>query len=87
MDRTVANGGALLENVGNGGTTEVEPVFFLGAQAGLQAIGSRPKPVTDSFDYGNRRGVGVAATDGMERTTMNGFMHGQGTINVSAAGD
>lgn len=87
MDRTPANGGCLLENVGNGGTTEVEPTFLLGAQALLLAWAQRMQVKTDEFDYQNKRGVAVAEIRGCEKTTMNSFQHGVATAYVSAVGD
>lgn len=87
MDRTPANGGCLLEDVGNGGTTEVEPVFFLGAQALLLAWAKRMSVKMDEWDYQNKRGVAVAETRGCVKTTYNSFDHGMATGYVSAAGD
>ena len=87
MDRTPANGGCLLENVGNGGTTEVEPTFLLGAQALLLCWAQRMKIKMDEFDYANKRGVACAEIRGCEKTTMNSFQHGVATGYVSAVGD
>ena len=87
MDYTPANGGCLLENVGNGGTTEVEPTFLLGAQALVLAWAQRMKVKMDEFDYQNKRGVAVSEIRGCEKTTMNSFQHGLATGYVSAAGD
>jgi N4-gp56 family major capsid protein len=87
MDRTPANGGCLLENVGNGGTVEVEPVFVLGAQALLLAWAQRMVPKTDEFDYSNKRGVAVTEIRGCEKATYNSFQHGLVTAYVSAVGD
>lgn len=87
MDRTTANGGALLENVGNGGTTEVGICALMGAQALLYEYGERMKPIVDLDDYENNRGVGVKETRGCEKTTFNSFMHGVVQVFVSAVGD
>lgn len=87
MDRTPANGGCLLENVGSGGTVEVEPVFMLGAQALFLAWGQRMKVKMDEWDYQNRRGVAVAEIRGCEKATSNSFQHGVATGYVSAVGD
>ncbi len=87
MDRTPANGGCLLENVGSGSTVEVEPIFFLGAQALLLAWAQRMQVKMDEFDYQNRRGVAVAEIRGCEKTTYNSFQHGMATGYVSAVGD
>lgn len=87
MDRLPASGGCLLENVGDSGTTEVEPVFFLGAQALLLAWASRMKVKMDEWDYQNKRGVAVAEIRGCEKATYNSFQHGMATAYVSAVGD
>ena len=87
MDRTPANGGCLLENVGDSGTTEVEPVFFLGAQALFLAWAQRMEVKMDEFDYQNKRGVAVAEIRGCEKSTFNSFQHGMATAYVSAVGD
>jgi N4-gp56 family major capsid protein len=87
LDRTPANGGVLLENVGDSATTEVEPVFMCGAQALLLAWAQRMQVKTDEFDYQNKRGVAVAEIRGCEKTTFNSFQHGVVTGYVSAVGD
>lgn len=87
MDRTPANGGCLLENVGDSATTEVEPVFLLGAQALLLAWAQRMQVKTDEFDYANKRGVAVAEIRGCEKATYNSYQHGVATAYVSAVGD
>lgn len=87
MDRTPALGGNLLEDVGNGGTTEVSPVFFCGAQALVLAWAARMSIKMDEFDYQNKRGVAVTEIRGCEKTSMNLFQHGMATGYVSAVGD
>ncbi len=87
MDRTPSNGGCLLENVGDGGTTEVEPVLMLGAQALLLAWAQRMQAKTDEFDYANKRGVAISEIRGCEKATYNSFQHGVATAYVSAVGD
>ena len=87
MDKTPANNGCLLENVGSGSTVEVEPVFMLGAQALVIAWAQRMKVKMDEFDYQNKRGVAVSEIRGCEKTTMNSFQHGLATGYVSAVGD
>lgn len=87
MDRLPASGGCLLENVGNGGTVEVEPMFLCGAQALLLAWAQRPDVVMDEFDYKNKRGVAVSEIRGCEKANYNSFQHGLATAYVSAAGD
>ena len=46
-------------NIGNGGTTEVTPVYLLGAQALAHAICKRTKSIEETFDYGDKHGVAV----------------------------
>lgn len=87
LDRTPANGGCWLENVGNAGTTDVEPVFFLGAQALLYPIARRLFIETKQFDYGNRSGVAFGIIDGCAKATFNQIQHGMVTGWVSAQGD
>lgn len=87
MDRTPANGGCLLENVGAGGTVEVEPIFLLGAQALGLAWAQRMQIKTDDFDYKNKRGVACAEIRGCEKLMMNSYQHGMATGYVSAVGD
>ncbi|MEM2160741.1 MAG: DUF4043 family protein [Candidatus Nitrosotenuis sp.] len=87
MDYTPANGGCLLENVGDSSTTDVGPIFLLGAQALILAWSKRTSIKTDEWDYQNKRGVAVAETRGCKKTTFNSFMHGQCTGYVSAVGD
>jgi N4-gp56 family major capsid protein len=87
MDRTPANGGCLLENVGDSATTEVEPIFLVGAQALLLAWAARMSVKTDDWDYQNRRGVAVAEIRGCRKATFNSFQHGLVTGYVSAVGD
>jgi N4-gp56 family major capsid protein len=87
MDRTPANGGCLLENVGASATTEVEPFFLLGAQALVLAWAQRMAVKLDEFDYQNKRGVATSEIRGCEKTTMNSFQHGLATGYVSAVGD
>jgi N4-gp56 family major capsid protein len=87
MDRLSTAGGCLLENVGDSGTTEVEPIFFCGAQALLLAWAKRMSAKTDEWDYQNKRGVAVAETRGCVKSTFNMYQHGMATGYVSAVGD
>lgn len=87
MDRLSTAGGCLLENVGNGGTTEVEPTFLVGAQALLLAWAQEMKVKMDEFDYQNKRGVAVSEIRGCEKATYDSFQHGVVTGYVSAVGD
>lgn len=87
MDRTPANGGCWLENVGNGGTVDVEPVFFCGAQTLLHAQAKRLSIKTKQFDYDNKWGVAIGETRGCAKATFNSVQHGMVTGWVSAQGD
>jgi hypothetical protein len=87
MDRTPANGGCLLENVGNGGTVEVEPFFLCGAQALIMAVANRMEVRTQEFDYQNKMGVAVTTVRGVVKGTFNSFQTGMATAYVSAVGD
>lgn len=61
-------------NIGNGGTTEVTPVYLLGAQAIAYAIAKRWKSVTEEFDYGDKHGIAVEAIYGIRK-----MLFGSGT--------
>lgn len=87
MDRALASGGCMLENVGDSGTVEVEPTFLLGAQAVLLAWGQRTRIIFDERDYKNKRGVAVAETRGAKKAVFNSFDHGMARAYVSAVGD
>jgi|WetSurMetagenome_2_1015567.scaffolds.fasta_scaffold40789_2 N4-gp56 family major capsid protein len=87
MDNTPANGGCLLENVGDSATTEVEPIFLVGAQALLLAWAAHMSVKTDDWDYQNRRGVAVAEIRECRKATYNSYQHGLVTGYVSAVGD
>ena len=87
LDRLSTDGGCLLENVGDGATTEVEPIFVCGAQALLLAWAARMSVRTDNWDYQNRRGVAVREIRGCRKSTFNDFQHGLVTNYVSAVGD
>ncbi len=54
-------------NVGNGGNTNVSPVYMLGAQALGLAVARRAKTVTKEFDYGDKFGVAVDQIDGIAK--------------------
>lgn len=54
-------------NIGNGGTTEVTPVYMLGAQSLAHAWCKRWKSVTEQFDYGDKHGVAVEAIMGIRK--------------------
>jgi N4-gp56 family major capsid protein len=55
-------------NLGNGGTTEVTPVFMLGAQALIQAFAKRWTTKEQIFDYDDKHGVAVEAIMGIRKT-------------------
>lgn len=54
-------------NIGNGGTTEVTPVYLCGAQALAVAWAKRWKTVTEEFDYGDKQGVAVEGILGVRK--------------------
>jgi N4-gp56 family major capsid protein len=55
------------ENLGNGGTVEVTPVYLCGAQALAIAYAKRPKSITEEFDYGDKHGVAIEAIYGVRK--------------------
>lgn len=57
----------IYENLGNGGTTEVTPVYLCGAQALAVAYAKRWKSVTEEFDYGDKYGVAIEAIYGVRK--------------------
>jgi N4-gp56 family major capsid protein len=91
----------IYENLGNGGTAEVTPVYLCGAQALAVAYAKRWRTVTEEFDYGDKYGVavegiygvrkiifgsGVADTDDLkDNGVVTGFFATTGTATVSAA--
>lgn len=58
----------IYENLGNGGTTEVTPVYLCGAQALIAAYAKRWKTVTENFDYEDKSGVAIEAIYGIRKT-------------------
>jgi N4-gp56 family major capsid protein len=54
-------------NLGNGGTTEVTPVYLLGAQALAHAWCKRWTSKTEEFDYGDKHGVAVESIMGIRK--------------------
>lgn len=87
MSRVHTSGGAMIENVGDSGTTEVEATFLCGAQAVCHAVAQRPKVVTDEFDYKNKKGLAVTMVRGAGKATFDSIQHGLVTAYVSAVGD
>ena len=61
---------ATLANLGDSGNTDIGPVYLCGAQAFGMAWGKRWKTVTETFDYGDKVGVGVEAIYGLEKLTF-----------------
>lgn len=55
------------ENLGNGGTVEVTPVYLCGAQALAVAYAKRWRSVTEVFDYGDKHGVAVESIMGVRK--------------------
>jgi N4-gp56 family major capsid protein len=87
MDRAPASGGCWLQDVGAGGTVDVEPIFFMGSQALLYPIAKRLFIKTKQFDYDNRYGVAFGMIDGCAKATFNQIQHGMVTGWASAQGD
>jgi N4-gp56 family major capsid protein len=54
-------------NLGDSATTEVTPVYLLGAQALAIAYAKRWKTETETFDYGDKDGVAVDAIYGVRK--------------------
>lgn len=54
-------------NLGDSATTEVTPVFLLGAQALAHAVCKRWRTVTEEFDYGDKHGVAVDTIMGIRK--------------------
>ena len=54
-------------NIGNGGTTEVTPVYLMGAQALAHATAKRWVTQTEDFDYGDKKGVAVESIYGIRK--------------------
>jgi len=61
-------------NLGASATTEVTPVYLLGAQAIAQANCKRWKTIEQEFDYGDKHGVAVESIMGIRK-----MMFGTGT--------
>lgn len=55
------------ENLGDGGTVEVTPVYLCGAQALAVAWARRFKTVTETFDYGDKDGVAIDGIYGVRK--------------------
>lgn len=57
----------IYENLGNGGTTEVTPVYLCGAQALAIAYAKRWTSKTEEFDYADKQGVAIEAIYGVRK--------------------
>lgn len=55
-------------NLGASATTEVTPVYLLGAQAVAVAYAKRWRSITEEFDYGDKYGVAIDGIYGVEKT-------------------
>lgn len=55
------------ENLGDGGTAEVTPVYLCGGQALAIAWARRWKTVTETFDYGDKDGVAIDGIYGVRK--------------------
>lgn len=77
---------ATITGVGNG-SIDVSPNFLCGAQAVGLAWGQRSKFATDTFDYGNKKGVAVSEVRGVEKLTYNSIQHGVVTVYSSGVAD
>ena len=76
----------VITGVGNG-TIDVEPWYLLGSSAIGVAIGEPTHKIRDTFDYGNREGVGVACIRGVDKLMHNSIQHGMLTGYVSGVAD
>ena len=77
----------VLAGAGNGGTTDVGPVYLCGAQALGVAWGQEPKSTTDTRDYGFRHGVGIEEARGVSKMVFNDKDHGVVTGYFAAVAD
>lgn len=90
-------------NIGSGGTTEVTPVYLMGAQALAIAYAKRWRSRTEMFDYGDKYGVAIDGiygvskvrfgtgasdtTDLKDHGCVTGFFATTGTATVASAGE
>lgn len=77
----------VLTNAGNGGTTDVQPMFLCGQQAIAYALGMDMTPISDEDDYGSISGLGAKEFSGVKKVFYNGKQHGLVTAYVAAAAD
>lgn len=59
----------IVTGVGAGGI-DVGRAVLTGAQAIGYGVARRPKEITDTFDYGNKKGIGVATIEGLSKMTF-----------------
>lgn len=76
----------ILDNVG-ASSIDVSGNFLCGAQAVGVAWGERSKFATETFDYGNQRGVAISEVRGVEKLSHNSVQNGVLTIYASAVAD
>ena len=90
-------------NIGNGATTEVTPVYLLGAQALGHALAKRWRTRTKEFDYGDKVGTAVDGIYGVSKLqfgtgtgdrddlkdhgVVTGFFATTGTATVASAAE
>lgn len=72
----------IYSNIGNGGTTEVTPVYLMGAQALAIAYAKRFKTITKSFDYEDKQGIAIDGIYGVRK-----LIFGTGTADTSNTKD
>lgn len=84
----------LLDDVGNGGTTDVAANFLCGAQALVVEYGSMPmRPGSkmilqeEKFDYGTKWGVAAMFAMAHKKAVFNSKQHGVVTVYTSAVAD
>ena len=58
---------SIYANIGSGGTTEVTPVYLMGAQALAIAYAKRWRSRTEMFDYGDKYGVAIDGIYGVSK--------------------
>jgi hypothetical protein len=54
-------------NLGNSATTEVTPIYLLGAQAVAVAYAKRWRSKTEEFDYGDKHGIAIDGIYGVRK--------------------
>lgn len=78
----------VVTGAGAGGTVDVAPVFFCGAQAMVLAWGQEPKTTKKTeTDYGFSTGIGIEECRGIEKAVFNSKDHGMLTGWFSAVAD